>query len=147
MLKVTLIGDGAVGKTSLRNRYMGRGFRQDHLMTIGADFATVEKEIIYNERTYNCIFQIWDIAGQKRFSDMRARFFHGSMAAIAVFDITRPDSFQNIRVWIEEIWKNNGKGAIPIVLVGNKSDLRDRKSVSSKIAEDYAKALSEKTQN
>ena len=83
-------------------------------------------------------FKFGDIAGQKRFTDMRARFFQGSMAALAVFDVTRPDSFQNVPKWIEEVWKNNGKGAIPIILIGNKSDLRDRKSVAIRSAEDYA---------
>ena len=52
ILKITLLGDGAVGKTSIRNRYMGRGFKESHLMTIGADFAAVDKTVNYNDRDY-----------------------------------------------------------------------------------------------
>ncbi len=140
-LKVTLLGDGAVGKTSLRNRFMGRGFRAEHLMTIGADFATYDRELDGNPVTY----QIWDLAGQDTFRSVRARFFRGSMAGLCVFDVTRKDSFMNITKWLEELWRNSGRGVVPIILLGNKADLRDKNSVPQTQAEKYADALSKKT--
>ncbi|MHA2248878.1 MAG: GTP-binding protein [Candidatus Kariarchaeaceae archaeon] len=140
-LKITLMGDGAVGKTSLRNRFMGKGFRTEHLMTIGADFATYDRPLDDNNVTY----QIWDLAGQDTFRSVRARFFRGSMAGICVFDITRKDSFRNITRWIEEIWRNSGRGVVPIILLGNKADLRDKNSVPDKQAKQYAEQLSGKT--
>ncbi|MCY3410307.1 MAG: GTP-binding protein [Candidatus Heimdallarchaeota archaeon] len=141
-LKVSLLGDGAVGKTSLRNRFMGRGFRTEHLMTIGADFAAYEKDVDGTKTT----FQIWDLAGQDSFKTVRARFFNGSMGGLMVFDVTRPDSFQNVTRWITELWNNSGRGVVPVILLGNKADLRDANSVSNAAAEKYAAALTAKLQ-
>lgn len=140
-LKVTLLGDGAVGKTSLRNRFMGKGFRMEHLMTIGADFATYDRELDGNKVTY----QIWDLAGQDTFRSVRARFFRGTMAGICVFDITRKESFMNITRWLTELWKNSGRGVVPIILLGNKADLRDKNCVPEEKPPEYAASLSLKT--
>jgi small GTP-binding protein len=145
ILKLTLLGDGAVGKTSLRKRFMGQGYRAEHLQTIGADFAAKDTELEHNQALRTVTFQIWDLAGQQRFQSVRSRFFHGSMAGICVFDITREDSFKSLRVWIEELWRQNGKGVVPIIVLGNKSDLRSRSSVSNKRAEEYCKKLSATT--
>lgn len=145
IFKMTILGDGAVGKTSLRQRYMGRGFTPQHQMTIGADFAAVQKDVSWNDKTRPVTFQIWDVAGQKRFTEVRARFYFGSLGGLMVFDLTRPESFQNAASWINEIWKNNGKGVVPIVLIGNKSDLRDKNSVPKDKILEYCKALTDRT--
>ncbi len=136
-LKISLLGDGAVGKTSLRNRFMGRGFRTEHLMTIGADFAAHEFPVDGNKTT----FQIWDLAGQDSFKTVRARFFNGSMGALMVFDVTRKDSFMNVTKWITELWNNSGRGVVPVILLGNKADLRSSDSVAVEQANKYAAAL------
>ncbi|MHA2031190.1 MAG: Rab family GTPase [Candidatus Kariarchaeaceae archaeon] len=146
ILKITLLGDGAVGKTSIRQRFMGRGFQTTHLMTIGADFAAVEKTINYNGIDYEVTFQIWDLAGQQRFTSVRARFYQGSLGGLLLFDITRPESFQNLSNWLNEIWKNSGTGPVPIIIIGNKSDMRSGSSVEVKKAEEYCKQLTAKTQ-
>lgn len=135
------MGDGAVGKTSIRNRFMGKGFREEHLMTIGADFATYEFPI----GNFDTTFQIWDLAGQDTFRSVRARFFRGAMAGLMVFDVTRKDSFMNVSKWIEELWRNSGRGIVPLILLGNKSDLRDKHSVPEEQAKKYAAAISAKT--
>ncbi len=145
VFRVTLLGDGAVGKTSLRNRFMGKGFNATHLMTVGADFAAKSMNLTVDNEHYDITFQVWDVAGQKRFQDIRSRFYGGSLAGICVFDVTRPDSFMNLTSWINEIWKHNGSGVIPLIILGNKSDIRDKNSVEIKKAIDYAKALSTKT--
>ena len=137
------MGDGAVGKTSIRNRFMGKGFRSEHLMTIGADFASYDFPIDDNKTT----FQIWDLAGQATFASVRARFFRGAMAGLCIFDVTRKDSFMNLTRWIEELWRNNGRGIVPIIILGNKSDLRDKNSVPVEQAQKYVEAISQKTKN
>jgi len=140
--KITLIGDGAVGKTSIRNRYMGHGFSSSHLMTLGADFAVVEKEVIPDEIWK---FQIWDIAGQPIFSEVRPRFYKGCMGALVVFDVTDRNSFKNCSMWVREMYKFCGKEAVPIVLLANKSDLRTRRSVKIKQAERFIDILNRGT--
>lgn len=143
-LRMTLLGDGAVGKTSLRRQFLGKGFLSSHQMTIGADFAVLKQPVTTSSGEYDTIYQIWDLAGQDTFKSVRARFFMGALGGVCVFDLTRRSSFQNITMWIEELWRNNGKGVVPILLLGNKSDLPDR-AVKRKEGEQFAAALSEKT--
>ncbi len=117
------MGDGAVGKTNLRRNYLGVGFTQDHLMTIGADFAATEKQYTFGEKIFNVTFQIWDLAGQSTFSQVRSMYYKGCFGALMVFDRTRPSSFKNIKSWMDELKKNSGRGEIPTILLGNKYDL------------------------
>lgn len=120
-LKTILLGDGYVGKTSLRRRFMGHQFSAQYLETLGADFAIKKGE--YNGIPFR--YQIWDLAGQPRFDTLRRGFFTGSQAALICFDISNPNSVTNINKWVEEFWKYNGRGKIPLVVIGNKIDLRD----------------------
>lgn len=142
VFKITLVGDGAVGKTSIRNRYMGYGFSSSHLMTLGADFAVTEKEMIPDEIWK---FQIWDVAGQPMFSEVRPRFYNGSMGALLVFDVTDRNTFKSCTMWVREVYQYCGKNAIPIILLANKTDLRNRKSVNLKQAEKFIRILNEGT--
>ncbi|MHA2171656.1 MAG: Rab family GTPase [Candidatus Kariarchaeaceae archaeon] len=124
-LKISLLGDGAVGKTNLRRNYLGIGFTSDHLMTIGADFAATEKKFELNDKEYDVTFQIWDLAGQSTFSQVRSMYYKGCFGGLLVFDRTRPSSFENLTHWIREMEKNTGRGAVPIIVLGNKYDLVD----------------------
>ncbi len=142
IFKITLIGDGAVGKTSIRNSFMGYGFQQSHLMTLGADFSVIDKQILPNE-TWK--FQIWDLGGQQIFQQVRARFYNGSMGALLVFDITRKETFLNCSKWLDELYRSNGRGVVPVVVLANKADLRTRKSTRIKDVEKYVNQLNKKT--
>ena len=121
MYKIALLGDGAVGKTALRNRFMGKDFAADYLMTIGADFAS--KAVKLDGKTVK--FQIWDLAGQPRFEAVRELYYRGAVGGLLVYDVTRYSSFENTPRWVTELWQNNGKGKVPIVVLGNKIDLRE----------------------
>ena len=118
LYKICLLGDGGVGKTSLRERFLGKGFQSGYILTIGADFAVQDLEI--DNMQYK--FQIWDLAGQQRFEAVRALYYRGSHGAILVFDKTRPESLYNLEKWKIELFTNVGR-QIPYVLLGNKSDL------------------------
>ncbi|WP_455139691.1 Rab family GTPase [Candidatus Hodarchaeum mangrovi] len=118
LYKICLLGDGGVGKTSLRERFLGKGFQSGYILTIGADFAVQNLEI--DNRQYK--FQIWDLAGQQRFSAVRTLYYKGSHGAILVFDRTRPDSLYNLENWKKELFNNVGR-QVPYVILGNKSDL------------------------
>ncbi len=141
IFKVTLLGDGAVGKTSLRKTYLGEGFESGYSMTIGADFAVKRLKIDNND----FVAQIWDLAGQQRFSAVREVYYRGTSGCLLVFDITRRASFENIPSWIAELLKNNYNRVVPIVLLGNKSDLRSsaKDPVLREQAEEYGRSLSE----
>ncbi|MCY3415035.1 MAG: GTP-binding protein [Candidatus Heimdallarchaeota archaeon] len=137
LYKITLLGDGGVGKTSLRQRYLGKGFKTSYMATIGADFA-IKKLDEQN------ILQIWDLAGQSRFSVVREGYYLGTRGAIIVFDITRKETFRNIPKWIAELLENiHSDHLIPMVLIGNKTDLgHEHREVTQQEAIKYAQELS-----
>lgn len=123
LVKICLLGDGAVGKTSLKNRFLGGGFDPNYLITIGADFAVRDVELPSGEK-YK--LQIWDLAGQPRFDSVRTLYYRGSMGALLVFDITNRTSLENLENWVKEYWKNSGETSVPMIILGNKRDLRDQ---------------------
>lgn len=138
VLKIVLIGDGGVGKTAIRERYLGKGFKSQYLLTIGADFAT--KEAIVNNIPVT--YQIWDLAGQERFDGVRGVYYKGTVGALLVYDVTRPDSYHNTPKWVKELWMNSGRGKVPFILVGNKIDLR--KDCDEKISKKQGISLAKK---
>ena len=96
--KLTLIGEGAVGKTSIRQKYMGRGFTGEYLKTIGADFASKTVEITDTSGdVVKSIFQIWDLAGQVEFKAVRASFYGGCQGVLLVFDLTRKETMDKLK--------------------------------------------------
>ncbi len=139
ILKLVLLGDGAVGKTTMRRQFLGEGFKAGYSATIGADFAI--KRI--NLENYRLTFQIWDLAGQQRFAAVRELYYRGSRGALLVFDVTNPSSFNNLPTWLEELWKKAGR--VPMILCGNKIDLRSEvpKSIAPELGQEYARRLSE----
>ena len=113
--KIILIGDPRVGKTSIRKKYMGEGFKGNYMVTLGADFAI--------KRLEKDVMQIWDLAGQPVYQSVRASYYGGAEGIILVFDITSRETFGNISKWLNEV-VNNLDYLIPLILVGNKNDLR-----------------------
>ena len=129
MLKLILIGDSAVGKTSLIQRYVMNKFDSVYKSTIGCDFLA--KTVFVQKVEYN--LQIWDTAGHERFSSMTTSYYRGSDGVVVVFDVTNANSFNNVENWIDDYKKvMNGKD-VPIVICGNKVDLYNR-MVSSETA-------------
>ena len=122
--KIILAGDGAVGKTTLINRFVSGQFRTDYKATIGVQITS--KHLYINNTKIS--LQIWDIAGQALFRNFRAKFFSNSKGALLVYDITVPKTLDNLHLWIEDIEQVTGE--IPYVLIGNKSDLENLRSVS-----------------
>ena len=122
LFKVVLMGDGSVGKTSLRRVYMGEGFKANYMITIGADFAVKKMSLAGG---HDVSIQIWDLAGQEHFKSVRSTFYRGAQGALAVYSTVERTSFDNLLSWVDECWKNAGK-KIPIVLIANKIDLREQ---------------------
>ncbi len=130
VFKITVVGDGAVGKTSLIKQFTKGDFSGEYIMTLGAQFTKYKEEV---EGT-PCELFFWDIAGQDTFAKLRKTFYKGSKAAIIVFshEDTKhgEESFKNVSMWYNDITKNVKN--IPIVLFGNKIDLIDRDSLNNK---------------
>lgn len=141
-LKLVLLGDGRVGKTSLRKRYLGLGFPTEYLETLGADFSIKTTHFNNIELRY----QIWDIAGQPRFNQIRKSFYMGAQAGLVLYDVSERKSLASLSNWIEELFNSNGKGTkIPIVVIANKIDLRkDIDCVTTSEGESTVKKIQEK---
>ena len=134
ILKLVLIGDSGVGKTNILSRYNNNEFSLATQPTVGVEFGN---KIIKKENK-SIKLQLWDTAGQERYKAITNAFYKGSKGAFVVYDITRKSSFLNIDKWIGEL-KTNGSEDILIILVGNKSDLEDKREVSTEDGEKKAK--------
>ena len=121
--KITLIGDGVVGKTSLIKKFTQGSFQKEYIKTIGAQFSK------YNEELEGdlCELVFWDVAGQDEFHFLRPSFYRSSVASIVVFSLEENNfgkkSFKHAGQWLKEIKKFCGD--IPVALFGNKVDLVD----------------------
>jgi Ras-related protein Rab-11A len=129
LFKSIVVGDGGVGKTALTLRFSKGFFTEDYKMTIGVDFHVKTIAIDSVEGPIRAKLQIWDTGGQERFSSIRPMYYRGSLGALLIFDLTNSASFVHLPQWIEEV-RANVKTEIPLLLVGNKSDLVDQRAVS-----------------
>ncbi|OLS13504.1 MAG: small GTP-binding protein [Promethearchaeota archaeon CR_4] len=136
-LKVIVIGDAAVGKTSLiKNFTKGlSAFETSTKATLGMDIFTVPLQISKINKTQ---LNLWDIGGGSRFNDLRTTFYQGTQGFIAVVDVTRFETFKHLPTWIKEVEEILGK-RIPGNILANKSDLEDFRTVPYKEIENYAK--------
>ncbi len=124
LYKVILIGDPAVGKTTLRKRFMGEPFDPEYLMTIGADFSiySISLETVPERPTIT--FQIWDLVGTPHYGTVFSAYYRGANGALIIYDVTRRNTFDNVRLWVNDFVKGNGRGELPYCVIGNKTDLR-----------------------
>jgi Ras-related protein Rab-11A len=125
LFKLILIGDSSVGKSNILLQYLKGQFDANSKATVGVEFGT--KNIEINNKKIK--IQIWDTAGQERYRSITSAYYRGAKGAFIVYDITRKETFDNIDKWVADL-KNNGDDNISIVLIGNKSDLDEKREVS-----------------
>jgi len=137
LVKIIIIGESGVGKTALLHQYVTGNFIQEHKSTIGADFHTSELSI----ESKTITLQIWDTAGQERFQSLGNAFYRGADACILVYAIDDDKSFQAIEEWKQKFINQAGIDSpteYPFLLLGNKSDLNQRRTVSQQQGQQYA---------
>jgi small GTP-binding protein len=133
IFKIVLIGDSGVGKTNILSRYINNEFSLATQSTVGVEFGS--KILKKNGKAIK--LQIWDTAGQERYKSITSAYYKGSKGAFVVYDITRKTTYDNIDKWIGEL-KTNGSEDVLIMLVGNKSDLEDKREVITEEVEKKA---------
>lgn len=135
VLKICSIGAYQVGKTSLIRRYAENKFEEEYLPTIGVDITT--KRITLNDQQIKLI--LMDTAGQEAFGRVRHSYYMGCVASMAVYDITRHDSFEELTYWIKDFYSEERDSTIPLSIIGNKIDLESQREVSTKKGEEFAR--------
>ena len=135
LLKVIILGDSGVGKTSLMNQYVNEKFSNQYNATIGSNFLT--KDVIVNDQLVT--MQIWDTAGQERFQSLGVAFYRGADCCVLTYDVTAPASFISLEGWKDEfLIQSSPKDPdnFPFVVLGNKVDLENR-SIPSQRAQQW----------
>uniref|UniRef100_A0A3P8Z4I9 RAB6B, member RAS oncogene family b n=1 Tax=Esox lucius TaxID=8010 RepID=A0A3P8Z4I9_ESOLU len=145
--KLVFLGEQSVGKTSLITRFMYDSFDNTYQATIGIDFLS--KTMYLEDRTVrNSVshltpqvrLQLWDTAGQERFRSLIPSYIRDSTVAVVVYDITNVNSFQQTCKWIDDVRTERGSDVI-IMLVGNKTDLEEKRQITIEEGEQRAKEL------
>jgi len=136
LFKLLLIGDSGVGKSCLLLRFADDTYTDSYISTIGVDFKirTVDLD------TKTIKLQIWDTAGQERFRTITSSYYRGAHGIIIVYDITDKESFDNVRQWLFEIDRYASENVCKL-LVGNKSDLSNKRAVEYDAAKAFADEL------
>jgi len=130
LLKVIILGDSGVGKTSLMNQYVHKKFSNQYKATIGADFLT--KEVVVDDKLVT--LQIWDTAGQERFQSLGVAFYRGADSCVLCYDITDQKSFDSLDNWMEEFLSHaapRNNESFPFVVLGNKADMPNKRQVNA----------------
>lgn len=137
--KLCIFGAGGVGKTTLIKRFVSKVFDEDLKMTIGADFSV--KNVTVDDKTVT--LRIWDFAGEERFRVLLPSFAKGAQGGIFMYDITRYSSIKDINDWLSifEYFVAKSEKKIPIIMVGGKNDLEDKRSVEIEEAIEISRSL------
>lgn len=119
LCKLLLIGDSGVGKSNILIRFADDDFKEDHLATLGVDFKICTRDI----EGKIVKMALWDTAGQERFRVITSSYYRGSHGIMVVYDVTDRQSFNHVRMWMQEIEKYAAYGEVTRIIVGNKCDL------------------------
>ncbi|KAL4235426.1 Ras-related protein Rab-22A [Mactra antiquata] len=135
-IKLCLLGDSGVGKSSIVLRFVRDQYKDHVESTIGASFMT--KHLVVDDNTY--VFQIWDTAGQEKYRALAPMYYRGASAAIVVYDVTRECSFPAVKDWVREL-RHNVPGNMVVAIAGNKCDLTELREVRTEDAKQYAEDI------
>ncbi|CUM65751.1 uncharacterized protein PRCAT00003399001 [Priceomyces carsonii] len=130
LLKVIILGDSGVGKTSLMQQFVNKKFSHQYKATIGADFLT--KEITIDNKQVT--LQIWDTAGQERFQSLGVAFYRGADCCVLCYDVTNEKSLNNLTSWKDEFLVQSNVSNpqdFPFIIIGNKIDVDESKKIPS----------------
>ena len=137
-IKLLTLGESYVGKTTLILNYMNPNIKTTNLErlypTIGVDYQ--KKSVTIDNRNINV--EIWDTAGQEKFKKITGQYYNGADGIILIFDITNKESFEKISFWIQDLSNKIDLDNTCLILIGNKTDLKDQRKVSVEEAQKYA---------
>merc|ERR1712176_590861 len=133
---MVLVGDSGVGKSCLLKRFASNDWDPKFISTIGVDFEIMTLNLL--DKTIR--LQIWDTAGQERFHNITTSYYRGAHCIMIVYDVTSQDSFKNVRKWIEAV-RTYANTDVAILILGNKSDLKNKREIKWDSALQYAESV------
>ena len=133
IIKICLLGEANVGKTSLVYRFIENKFRESYKSTLGVNL--LKKDLSFKEYG-EVTAQIWDLGGQESFRSLRRLYLEGANGALLIYDCTQTKTFEKLHDWIQDF--RNARGDAPVLLIGNKIDLENIK-VDQDEANEFAK--------
>ena len=138
--KLIVLGEQGVGKTSMINQFVINKFYSDYRPTLGLSITQQTYAIQgFEEQGSHINFMIWDLAGQRFFKRVRKHYYQNANAAFIIFDVTKPDTFKAIKKWFDDL--RSVMPTIPIIIIGNKTDLKDQIQVTDEEGKKLAKEL------
>lgn len=141
VLKIVLLGEGNVGKTSLVYRYIENRFSQDFKSTLGVNLLKKKVALEDEFAGKSASVQIWDLGGQSAYRKLRKLYLEGSQGALVVFDVTSKQSFDALEDWIQSLIEIRGND-VPMIIIGNKIDLDAERVITDEETLEYAKKYS-----
>jgi len=135
IIKICLLGEANVGKTSLVYRFIENKFRENYKSTLGVNLLKKDMDV---EQYGEVSAQIWDLGGQESFKSLRKLYLEGANGALLVYDMTSKKTYEKIDDWIRDF--REARDDAPIILIGNKSDLETQIEITESESKDYAKA-------
>jgi len=134
--KICLVGDPAVGKTSLVRRFVLDKYDDAYISTLGAKVMKKDVNILHDGKDYLMSLMLWDVMGQKHFRIIESVAFQHVSAGIIVCDLTRKETFDNLSYWIEALTRISGR--IPLIILANKYDLNSEAEVDEKMIKEFS---------
>ncbi len=135
IIKICLLGEANVGKTSLVYRFIENKFRENYKSTLGVNLLKKDMNV---EQYGEVSAQIWDLGGQESFKSLRRLYLEGANGALLVYDMTSKKTYEKLDEWIQSF--RDAREKAPIILIGNKSDLKKQIKITESESKDYANA-------
>ena len=136
LFKLIIVGDSNVGKTNIMSKYIRDQFNFNSKSTIGVEFGT--KILTIDNKKIKA--QIWDTAGQERYKSITSAYYKGAKGALIVYDITNKFTFESVYKWVQDL-NSYGEKNLTLLLVGNKSDLENKRQINKDEGEEKAKSF------
>jgi Ras-related protein Rab-2A len=127
--KIIVVGDPAIGKTSLIRKYVKFQFETSYIPTVGVNISKQPLELEHGGKKFKINLMLWDLAGQPQFFLLHKVYFNGANGVLLGFDLTRTHTYSNTKEWHRELVKN-GIASLPMIMFGNKSDLTEERKVA-----------------
>lgn len=134
--KIVIVGDAGVGKSNILTRFINNEFNMESKATVGVELSTKA----YKIKDKVVKVHLWDTAGQERYKSVTAAYYKGAKGAMIVYDVTRPETFNNVDKWFNEI-REYGEKNVTLMLIGNKSDLKHLRTIDTSKALEKATTL------